>query len=74
MHTHPPILTLQWPSVPIPAAVPSAPSQKSPEEILVVPPLAPGSVCQRSKGGGEGRRVVQKKDSGKEGGKNKREV
>ena len=60
VHTHPPILTLQWPSAPIPAAVPSAPWQKSPEEIWVVPPPAPGSVRQRSKGGG------------KEGGKNKR--
>ena len=66
VHTHPPILTLQWPSAPIPAAVPSAPWQKSPEEIWVVPPLAPGSVRQRSKRGREGRRVVQKKDCRKE--------
>ena len=64
-HAHSPTLTLQWPSVPTPAAVPSEPWQKSPE---VVPLLVPESAHQRSER--EGR---QKKRGGREGGEGEKE-
>ena len=60
-HADSPTLTLQWPSVPTPAAVPSEPWQKSPE---VVPLLVPESAHQRSERGGRQKKVRWKKGGG----------